>query len=141
MTVEQNTPTLLERCNSSLPHLRGEFDTLTEGLDYAAQGETGYNFYSPRGQLEHVVSYSDLRDRAIATGRRLLKSGLKRGDRVAVVAETGPEFVYVFYGCQYAGLVPCPMPYSMFIGGRDAYVERITGMMQSAQASAVVASS
>jgi fatty-acyl-CoA synthase len=31
------------------------------------------------------------------------------------------------------------MPYSMYIGGRDAYVERIAGMMMSARASAVLA--
>ncbi len=141
MIVNPEELTPLARCNSNLAHSRGEFETLVEGLDYAAQGETGFNFYSPRGQLQHVVSYRELRDRAIATGRRLIKAGLKRGERVAVVAETGPDFVAVFFGCQYAGLVPCPMPYSMFIGGREAYVERIAGMMTSARASAVVASS
>ena len=140
MTVETNDLIPMPRNNSALPHSRGEFETLVEGLDYAAQGETGFTFYSPRGQLQHTVSYRDLRDRAIATGRKLMKTGLKRGDRVGVVAETGPDFMYVFFGCQYAGLVPCPMPYSMFIGGRDAYVERIAGMMMSARASAVIAS-
>jgi fatty-acyl-CoA synthase len=129
---------LLENSNPGLPHVIGEFSTLTEGLDYAAQGRTGFNFYSPRGQLEHVLSYAALRDRAVSTGRRLLKAGLQRGDRVAVVAETSPDFMSVFFGCQYAGLIPCPMPYSMYIGGRDAYVERIAGMMTSARASAVV---
>ncbi len=140
MNVETNDLIPMPRCNGSLPHSRGEFETIVEGLEYAAQGETGFTFYSPRGQLQHAVSYRDLRDRAVATGRKLLKAGLKRGDRVAVVAETGPDFMYVFFGCQYAGLVPCPMPYSMFIGGRDAYVERIAGMMMSARASAVIAS-
>ncbi|MGI9414741.1 MAG: fatty acyl-AMP ligase [Hyphomicrobiales bacterium] len=131
---------LLGRSNTNLPHVVGEFGSLVEGLEYAARGETGFNFYSPRGQLEHVLSFHDLRDRAVATGRKLLKAGLKRGDRVCVVAETGPDFLYVFFGCQYAGLIPCPMPYSMYIGGRDAYVERIAGMMTSARAGAVVAS-
>lgn len=136
--LQDKTP--LARRNKDLGYIRADFNTLVEALDYAAQGETGFNFYSPRGQLQHVVPYSDLRDRAIATGRRLLKAGLKRGDRVGVVAETGPEFMYVFFGCQYAGLVPCPMPYSMFIGGRDAYVERIAGMMTSARTRAVLCS-
>ncbi|MGI9464858.1 MAG: fatty acyl-AMP ligase, partial [Aestuariivirgaceae bacterium] len=39
-----------------------------------------------------------------------------------------------------AGLVPCPMPYSMHIGGREAYVERIAGMLESADASAAISS-
>ena len=140
MTANHVELTPLQRSNSNIAQVGSPFDTLVEGLDYAAQGSTGFNFYSPRGQLQHVVSYRDLRDRAIVAGRRLIRAGLKRGDRVAVVAETGPDFAYVFFGCQYAGLIPCPMPYSMFIGGRDAYVERIAGMMTSARVSAVVSS-
>ena len=110
--------------NPVLAKVLGGFATLTEGLDYAARGVTGFNFYSARGELEHVLTYSELRRRRLAVARKLLASGLRRGDRVAVVAETGPEFMAVFFGCQYAGLVPCPMPYTMYIGGKDAYVAR-----------------
>ena len=116
----------------------GNFSTLTEGLEYAARGTTGFNFYSPRGALGETMSFRQLRDRAMSTGSKLLNTGLQRGDRVAVVAETGPEFMEVFFGCQYAGLLPCPMPYAMSMGGRDAYVERIAGMLESAKACAVV---
>lgn len=125
--------------NTSLAQKLGSFETLTEGLEYAARGDTGFNFYSNRGALEHVIPFRELRDRAIITGRRLIRSGLKRGDRVGLIAETGPEFVEVFFGCQYAGLVPCPMPYSMYIGGRETYVSRLVGMMRSAQVSAMIA--
>jgi fatty-acyl-CoA synthase len=111
-----------------------EFHTLSEGLDYAAQGITGFNFYSPRGQLEHVLPYPALRARALKVARQLLSLGLTCGDRVAVVAETGPEFMTVFFACQYAGLIPCPMPYTMYVGGKDAYVDRVAGMLKSAQA-------
>ena len=116
----------------------GMFDTLTDGLDYAAGGITGFNFYSPRGELAHVMPYAVVRERALAVARRLLGCGQQRGARVAVVAETGPDFMAVFFGCQYAGLVPCPMPYSIHIGGRDAYVERIRGMLTAAAATVVV---
>src|SRR5439155_10814751 len=61
--------------------------------------------------------------------------------RVAIVAETSPDFMIVFFGCQYAGLVPCPMPYSMYIGGKEAYVSRIAGMLKTARAGAVILSS
>ena len=70
------------------PRILGEFPTLSEGLDYAAQGAAGLNFYAPRGGLEETVTYQELRDRALATGRRLVKAGLKRGERVGVIAET-----------------------------------------------------
>ncbi len=124
--------------NPVLAKVLGGFATLTAGLDYAARGVTGFNFYSSRGQLEHVLPYRELRLKALATARKLLSTGLKRGERVAVVAETSPDFMAVFFGCQYAGLVPCPMPYSMYIGGKNAYVSRIAGMLKTARASAVI---
>jgi fatty-acyl-CoA synthase len=126
--------------NPVLAKVLGGFATLTAGLDYAARGVTGFNFYSSRGQLEHVLPYRDLRQRAMQTARKLLATGLTRGERVAVVAETTPDFMVVFFGCQYAGLVPCPMPYSMYIGGRNAYVARIAGMLKTARAQAVITS-
>jgi fatty-acyl-CoA synthase len=46
----------------------------------------------------------------------------------------------VFFGCQYAGLVPAPVPYSMYIGGKDAYITKVAGMFRAADVSAVVTS-
>ena len=128
------TPTM----NRKLPQLLAAFGSLAEGLDYAAQGVTGFNFYSPRGNLADVLPYARLRHQAIRTARKLLSLGLKRGDRVAVVAETGPEFMVVFFACQYAGLIPCPMPYTMHIGGKDSYIDRVAGMLAAAKACTVV---
>jgi len=130
----QVTPT----SNRSLPQDLAGFGSLVEGLEYAARGVTGYNFFSSRGSLETALPYSELRRRALVTARKLLSLGLSRGDRVAVVAETGPEFMAVFFGCQYAGLIPCPLPYTMYIGGKDAYVERVAGMLTSAGVETVV---
>ena len=124
--------------NRKLPQLLAGFGSLAEGLDYAAQGITGFNFYSPRGNLQDVLPYARLRHQAIATARKLLSLGLKRGDRVAVIAETGPEFMVVFFACQYAGLIPCPMPYTMYIGGKESYIERVAGMLAAAKACTVI---
>ena len=126
------------RLNRDLPQRLADFSTLAEGLDYAAQGVTGFNFYSGRGALEFVLPFAELRRRAMATARKLLSTGLKRFDRVAIVAETGPEFVVGFFACQYAGFMPCPVPYSMYIGGKDAYVSRIAGMLSAAHANAIL---
>ena len=116
----------------------GGFLTLTEGLDFAALGETGFNFYSPRGALDVVLPYRELREKALATAGKLAAAGIRRGERVSIVAETGPDFMTAFFACQYAGVLPCPMPYPMHIGGKEAYVERISGMMRAAHASAAL---
>ncbi|MGZ0186842.1 MAG: fatty acyl-AMP ligase, partial [Alphaproteobacteria bacterium] len=51
------------------------------------------------------------------------------------------DFLVFFYGCQYAGLIPVPLPFPMHLGGKDAYVGQLSRMMQSARAAAAVASS
>jgi fatty-acyl-CoA synthase len=66
--------------------------------------------------------------------------GFARGSRVALVAETTPEFLELFFACQYAGLIPVPLPLSVNFGGREAYQERLEGMLRTAQARAAIAS-
>lgn len=120
--------------NEILPFRTEGFRTLAEGLDYAARGRTGMNFHSSRGELVCALSYTELRERAVRLARRLAGLGLARGDRVAVVAETSPEFVVAFFACQYAGLVPVPLPLAVGFGTHDAYVARLRGMLQAADA-------
>ena len=62
------------------------FDSLVQALDYAAGGETGYNFYSGRGDLIEALPYSELRRRAEEAARRLASLGLRRWDRFALLA-------------------------------------------------------
>jgi fatty-acyl-CoA synthase len=122
------TPT----CNDSLPLRRGEFATIVEGLDYAARGETGCNFFSSRGELVQALGYREIRDRAVDLARALERSGVRRGKRLAIIAETSPDFLIFFFACQYAGVVPVPLPLSVNLGGREAYVTRLHNMMKRA---------
>ena len=66
-------------------------------LPVQRQGETGVNFYSPRGELKEVVSYRLLRERAVDLAARLVASKLRRGDRVAIIAETNADFLIFFF--------------------------------------------
>ncbi len=126
------TPTAPDRA-----YRPADFATITEALDYAARGETGVNIHNLRGQLSEVLPYSVLREQAVALGRRMLAAGLEPGDRVGLVAESDGDFIRAFFACQYAGLVPAPLPLPAPFGGRDAYIEHIRRMLQSAGASAV----
>ena len=114
------TPTL----NTS-PMRAADFANLAEALDYAAQGSTGYNFYTGRGKLETVLSYRELRLQARSTAQRLCGLGIERGARVALIAETGPDFMRFFFACQYAGFVPVPLPVNLSLGGRASYVRQL----------------
>ncbi len=125
--------------NQSLPQRLADFSTLSESLDYAALGQTGVNFYDGRYRLTAAVPYAELRLQALAMAKRLHGLGLKRGDRVAVIANTSPAFMEIFYGCQYAGFVPVPLPVPAGLGNRDIYVTRLRGLLESCGAAVVVA--
>lgn len=120
---------------NSIPMRLGDFPTLAQALDYAATGNTGFNFYSGRGALQCVLSYTQLRERALQTAGRLIALGAKPGDRVALVADTVPEFLDCFFACQYTGLVPVPMPVTVGLGSRDAYIRQLQGLLTACEAS------
>jgi fatty-acyl-CoA synthase len=110
-----------------------DFGTLGDALDYAANGSRGLNFHDPRGTLVRAYGYTEMRADALAMAYRLAASGLTRGDRVALIAETGPEFAALFFACIYAGIWPVPLPLPTSFGGRDSYVDQLAVQMKSAE--------
>lgn len=128
------TPTL----NTLIQQLAG-FDTLTSALEYAAKGVTGYNFYDAKGNVRSVLPYKTLRQNARILARRLFGFDLPRGSRVAIIADTSPEFVELFFACRYAGLVPFAMPIPVNLGSHAIYVQQLRGMLESSQASIALA--
>lgn len=132
--MSEPTPTL-----SGLHPARASHATLCAALDAAARGATGMNFYSGRGELLEALTYRDLRDQAVRLARQMRASGLQRGDRVALIADTDSDFARAFFACQYAGLVPAPLPLPAALGGRAHYIEHIRRLVQSAGAAAALA--
>ena len=108
-----------------------EFATFGEALDYAAQGQRGLNFHDPRGNLTRPYPYSELRDDALAMARRLVAHGVTKDSRIALIAETGPEFAALFCGAIYAGAWPVPLPLPTSFGGRDNYIEQLSVQLKS----------
>ncbi|MFO1429088.1 MAG: fatty acyl-AMP ligase [Candidatus Competibacteraceae bacterium] len=124
--------------HNKLPLRAADFATLAEALDYAAEGDTGCNFYTGRGELYAVLSYAQLREQAQALARRFQSLNLERGSRVALIAETHPDFLRFFFACQYAGLVPVPLPVSINLGSHKAYVRQLRDLLVSCQAAVAI---
>ena len=114
-----------------LPRKLSTFATFGEALDYAASGQRGLNFHDPRGNLVRPYPYRELRDDALEMARRLIAHGVKKDDRIALVAETGPEFAALFCGCIYAGAWPVPLPLPTSFGGKDSYIDQLTVQLAS----------
>ena len=132
VTVTEATSTA-----SGIPLRSADFVTLTEALDYAATGRTGANFYDGRGELKTALPYAELRRRARDLALRLQRFG--RGARIALVAHTHPDFAVMFYACQYAALVPVPLPAAMHLGGREAFIRHLRLMLCDCDAAAAFA--
>jgi len=130
--MTEPTPSL----NATLPIRAADFETMAEALDYAAQGETGFNFYSGKGELLEALPYRTLRAQAKTLAHKMLNAGLQPGDRVGLMAESDGDFIRSFFACQYAGLVPAPLPLPAAFGGKAGYVAHIRRMLESARANA-----
>jgi fatty-acyl-CoA synthase len=108
-----------------------DFETLGDALDYAAQGQRGLNFHDMRGQLARCYPFSEMRQDALDAAYRLISHGVKKEDRIAVIAETGPEFAALFFGCVYAGAWPVPLPLPTSFGGKESYIDQIMVQLKS----------
>jgi len=139
MTLDMATDVVGERTESlvptptddALPRRLADFATLGEALDYAAQGVRGLNFHDPRGTLIRAYPFSEMRQDALAMASRLIASGVKPTDRIALIAETGVEFASLFFGVVYAGAWPVPLPLPTSFGGAQSYIDQLSVQLKS----------
>ena len=132
--MTDTTATLVPTPNEDRLERRfSDFATFGDALDYAAKGARGLNFHDARGNLSRVYPFAELREDALAVARRLVAQGVKPEDRIALIAETGPEFAALFCGTIYAGAWPVPLPTSF--GGKDNYIEQLVVQLNSSDPS------
>ena len=132
MSDDALTPTPSPTPNDcDLPRRRSDFATFAEAIDYAARSEKGLNFHDMRGALERVYPYREMREDAMKAARQFAAMGIEKGDRVALVAETGAEFAALFCGCIYAGAWPVPLPLPTGFGGKEGYIEQLSVQLDS----------
>jgi fatty-acyl-CoA synthase len=114
--------------------------TLTQVLARAAalnKPETGLR-YLDRRERETWVSFPDLASRAAKVAGGLLTMGVQRGDTVAIVMPTVPEFTDVFFGVIHLGAIPVPLYPPVRLGRLDEYHSRTAAMLNTAKARVLV---
>ena len=114
-----------------LPRRRSDFATFNEAIDYAARSAKGLNFHDMRGTLECSYPYVQMREDAIQGAYRLVAMGIEKEDRVAIVAETSPEFAALFCACTLMGAWPVPLPLPTTFGGKESYIDQLSVQLQS----------
>ncbi|MEI7715217.1 MAG: AMP-binding protein [Mycobacterium sp.] len=119
------------------PAIPPKYQTLDELLAAAALSSMSLVFVN-RKEEEHEVPMARVRKRALSIAADLIGRGVRRGDRVALVLPTCPEFVECFFGVLCAGAIPVPLYPPVRLGRLDEYHKRTAAMLQAVDAALVV---
>ena len=112
------------------PAIRPKYGTLIEMLDAAAQSDLGLVFVN-RKEQDLDVPFARIREQALSVAADLVRRGVRKGDRVALVLPTCPEFVECFFGVLCAGAVPVPLYPPLRLGKLDEFHRRTTVMLKA----------
>ena len=82
--------------------------------------------YNVTGAAARAVTYSQVRDQARRGAAALARSGLKRGDRAAILSENRLEWALADWSCLCAGVVDVPI-YSTLPASQVAYILEDSG--------------
>src|SRR6201999_259284 len=105
--------------------------------DAAAQSEHGLVFVD-RKEQDHKVSFVRIREQDLSVAADLVRRGGNKGDRVALVLPTCPEFVECFFGVLCAGTIPVPLYPPLRLGKLDEFHRKTTAMLKAVNAVMVV---
>ncbi|HEY2502938.1 MAG TPA: fatty acyl-AMP ligase [Mycobacterium sp.] len=119
------------------PAIGPKHATLTEMLAAAAQSGMSL-FFVNRKEEDLEVPMARIRQHAQSIAADLTARGLRKGDRVALVLPTGPEFVESLFGVLCAGAIPVPLYPPVRLGRLDEYHRKTAAMLQAVDAAMVV---
>ncbi|MDA8017756.1 MAG: fatty acyl-AMP ligase [Thermoanaerobaculia bacterium] len=111
---------------------------LEEGADDGVGGVPAGLRFLDRRERSRFFDWAqiDAGARTVAAGLQAL--GLERGERVALIYPTCPEFFFAFFGILRAGAVPVPLYPPVRLGRLDEYHRRTASMLRAAGASLVL---
>ena len=92
-----------------------------------------------RQERERWVAWPEMLQRARDVAGGLQAIGVRRGDLVALVFPTEPDFLDAFFGTVLAGAVPAPLYPPVQLGRLDEYLRRTSAMIRESGARLLLA--
>jgi fatty-acyl-CoA synthase len=121
----------------SAPAIDPKHATLTQMLAAAAQSGMSLVFVN-RKEEDREVPMARIREQALVVAADLVARGVQKGDRVALVLPTSPDFVQCFFGVLCAGAIPVPLYPPVRLGKLDEYHRGTAAMLAAVDAALVV---
>ncbi|MGZ4676617.1 MAG: AMP-binding protein [Acidimicrobiia bacterium] len=119
--------------------------TLVDALEWHASVHPDRVHVRLRGddplESEAALTYATLRDRARSIAAGLATADVRPGDSVAIMLPTSLDYFAVFMGVLFAGAVPVPLYPPSRPAQFDDYLRRQVGILENAQATALVTTS
>ncbi len=113
--------------------------TLVDALDIASTYESiGFSHLAEERQPIEFVSHSTLAKRARRFATALLVSGVRSGDRVAIIVPDSAQFIEALFGCLYAGIIAVPIYPPMNLPQLDLYLDNTAHILARAGCRMVV---
>ena len=95
-------------------------------------------FFVNRKEQDLQVPMALVREQALSIAADLTRRGVGKGDRVALVLPTCPEFVQCLFGVLCAGAIPVPLYPPVRLGRLDEYHRKTAAMLRAVDAALVV---
>ena len=108
------------------------------GAAAAGREEAGLRFLDRREQAS-FFDWRSIDAEARRGAGRLRRLGVEKGERVALIYPTCPEFFFAFFGVLRAGAVPVPLYPPVRLGRLDEYHRKTAAMLGAAGARLVLA--
>jgi len=119
------------------PAVAPRHPTIHAALEHAARSQLGLTFLDGQ-ERETFLSFAELYERAQRAAGGLREVGVERGDRIAIVLPTGPEFMDAFFGAVLAGAIPVPLYPPLRLGRIDEFHHRTARMLRACGARLVL---
>ncbi len=115
-------------------------NSIIDSLIHASNNNECTLYFRTNSRKELVYSYNDMWKGAMAFAQHVKEKGLNNGDKVVIVMNTSPEYIFSFYGVLLAGGIPIPAaPPALGLRDLNYYMSRINSILDNSEAKFITA--